>query len=131
MNCFATYDHTYGDREFDNYNAWGITYGFRGMYRFGFGFEIGTNLNITSRSGYSQKEMNDTRVLWNAYASYTMLKGALTLRLDGYDMLAQTRNYDYQINALGRVETHYMALPRYVTLSIAYRMDFRPKREKK
>lgn len=131
LTCFATYDHTYGDRQSDNYNAWGVTYGFSGMYRFRFGFEIGTNLNITSRSGYSQKEMNDTRALWNAYASYTMLKGALTLRLDGYDMLAQTRNYDYQINALGRVETHYMALPRYVTLSIAYRMDFRPKREKR
>lgn len=122
---------TRGDRDFDNYNAWDFGYGLDGMYRFDCGVEVGTTLNGMSRIGYSQPEMNETRWRWNAYASYSLMKGALKLRLDGYDMLAQNRNYNYEVNALGRVETHFMTLPRYFSLSVSYRMDFRPAREKR
>ena len=91
---------------------------------------FGTDITMNSRRGYSQSEMNDNVLLWNAWASYSMLKGALLFRLKANDILAQTKGISYSINAQGRTETRYQTLPRYVSLTVEYKFDFRPKREK-
>ncbi len=96
-----------------------------------FGLELTTDITMNSRRGYSQHEMNDNRLIWNARATYKLMKGKLLLVLNARDILGKEKSLNYSVNAQGRTETRYQILPRYVMLSLQYRMDFRPRREKK
>ncbi len=126
------YRHTRSEAEmFDSFNALEFNYGVSGYAKLPSGFSFYTNLNMYSRRGYSQSTMNDNRLIWNANIFYTMLKGALTFSLTGHDLLGQIKNINYDINAYGRTETHVTTLPRYVALSVEYKFDFKPKRDKK
>lgn len=116
---------------FDSFNAFDFSYGLTGNFRSDKGFGIGTEITMNSRRGYSQSEMNDNVLLWNAWGSYSMLKGALLFRIKANDILAQTKGISYSVNAQGRTETRYQTLPRYVTLTVEYKFDFRPKRERR
>lgn len=130
-NGYFYYRHTRSAAEmFDSFNAFDFSYGLTGSFRTDKGFSFGTDITMNSRRGYSQSEMNDNVLLWNAWASYSMLKGALLFRLKANDILAQTKGISYSINAQGRTETRYQTLPRYVSLTVEYKFDFRPKREK-
>lgn len=115
---------------FDSFNAYEFNYGVNGYANLPAGFSFTSSLTMYSRRGYSQSSMNDNRLIWNANIFYTILKGALTFSVTGHDMLGQIKNISYDINARGRTETHVTTLPRYVTLSVQYKFDFKPKREK-
>lgn len=131
-NVYVYYRHTKSAAEmFDSFNAFDFSYGLTGNFRSDKGFGIGTEITMNSRRGYSQSEMNDNVLLWNAWGSYSMLKGALLFRIKANDILAQTKGISYSVNAQGRTETRYQTLPRYVTLTVEYKFDFRPKRERR
>lgn len=131
INGGINYRHTRSEAEmFDSFNAYEFNYGIAGYVQLPAGFRFNTDLTMYSRRGYSQKSMNDNRLIWNANLFYITLKGALTFSVSGHDMLGQIKNISYDINARGRTETHVTTLPRYVTFSVAYKFDFKPKREK-
>ena len=50
--------------------------------------------------------------------------------LDGFDMLHQLSNVNYAINASGRTVTYTNALPRYIMLSLQYRLNIQPKKRR-
>lgn len=127
-----SYRHTGSERsDFRSFTAWDFGYGLSGSMAAPMGFEISTDITMNSRRGYSQQEMNDNRLIWNARATYKLLNGKLLLILSARDILGKEKSLNYSVNAQGRTETRYQILPRYVMLSLQYRIDFRPRREKK
>lgn len=127
-----SYRHSGAERsDFRSFTAWDFGYGLSGSMAAPMGFEISTDITMNSRRGYSQQEMNDNRLIWNARATYKLLNGKLLLILSARDILGKEKSLNYSVNAQGRTETRYQILPRYVMLSLQYRMDFRPRREKK
>lgn len=86
-----------------------------------------TTLNAVFRRGYQDSALNTTDWLWNASVQKSILKGALTFKLQAVDILGQLSTIEYRVNAQGRTETWNNTLPRYVMFSVAYRFNFMPK----
>lgn len=91
--------------------------------------ELSTELNCYIRQGYADATLNTTHWVWNASVTKALLKGNLTLKLTGIDMLGQISNVQHSINAQGRTETWVNTLPRYITFSLLYRFHKVPKKK--
>lgn len=63
-------------------------------------------------------------VVFNADA-FQLAEGSM---LDGFDMLHQLSNVSYAVSATGRTVSYSNALPRYMLLSVQYRLNIQPKR---
>ena len=109
-------------------NIWNITYGLYVQYRLPLNFTIDTDLDLYHRRGYTDAEMNDNRVYWNASLTKSLKKGRWVLKLRAYDLLGQVSNLRYRINAQGRTETWTNSLRRYVLFSVSYRFSKKPKK---
>jgi hypothetical protein len=72
--------------------------------------------------------MNTDDLIWNMSVSRAWLKGKLTSRLEGFDLLNQMSDNSITINGQGRTEVHRNALPRYVMLHLAYNFSVMPKK---
>ena len=116
-------------------------YGLRDMnvcdYQFGFNAQytiplvkltVGTDINLYSQRGYDRAQMNTNDWVWNAFVSRPLLKGAMTAKVELYDILHQLSARSYSVNAQSRVETYYNSIPHYAMLCIGYRLAKKPKR---
>lgn len=91
---------------------------------------LDTKLLMTLLRGYTDSSMNTSSWIWNATLSRPFLKGdVLTLKLSGFDILNSVKRIVTTVNAQGRTETWSNSLPRYVMLSVAYRLDMKPKKK--
>ena len=72
--------------------------------------------------------MNKDEFLLNAAITQSLLKGRMTLRLEGLDILSQCSGTSYSVNAQGRSETWMRLLPNYFMLHLTYRLDQKPKK---
>lgn len=101
------------------------TYGgsFYGSYTLPFGLTIGTDLNYSATSGYSQGF--DTKTwMWNANLSYQFLRNkAATVSLKAYDILGQRSNIQRSVTANYISDSRYNSLTRYVMVTVAYRFQ--------
>lgn len=86
-----------------------------------------TTINCRFRRGYNDASMNRTEWIWNASVQKSILKGALTFKLNAVDILGQLSNITQVVNAQGRTEEWSNTLPRYVMLTVSYRFNFTPK----
>lgn len=59
------------------------------------------------------------------------MKGRLTFKLDGIDILGQISNVQHVVNAQGRTETWVNSQPRYAMLHAIYRFNVMPKKKSK
>ena len=109
----------------DIYN---LSYGLYAQYRLPLNFTIDTDLDMYHRRGYTDAEMNDNRLYWNASLTKSLANGRWVLKLKGYDLLGQVSNLKYRINAQGRTETWTNSLRRYALLTVSYRFLQKPKR---
>jgi hypothetical protein len=91
--------------------------------------ELSTDLNLYTRTGYADSQLNTTDFVWNARLSRSLLKGRMLLMLDGFDLLNQLDNVTRTINAQGRTENYTNVLPRYVLLHMVWRMNHQPKKK--
>lgn len=123
----TTYQHSASPRaEFRTINAW-LSELVAGVNFFlPWNIQGETSLNSRIRRGYEDSALNNTEWIWNASVQKSLLKGALTFKLEAVDILAQLSNISYSVNAQGRTETWTNALPRYVMLTAAYRFNFTP-----
>jgi len=87
-----------------------------------------TDLTMHFRRGYSDPNLNDNHLVWNARLAKSIFHGNLTFAIDGYDILGQLSNVVYEVNAQGRTETRYNTLPRYAMLHVIYRLNIQPKK---
>ncbi len=87
-----------------------------------------TDLVMHSRRGYGDPSLNDNQLVWNARVAKSMLRGNMTIALDGFDILGRLSNVRLVLNAQGRTETRYNTLPRYAMLHIIYRLNIQPRK---
>lgn len=80
-----------------------------------------TNFRLTSRYGFNDALLNDTRLLWNASLSRSFR--SVTLMLKGYDLLGRDRYTYINVNSQGRIEKFSNVLPRYVLLSLTWKFN--------
>ena len=91
--------------------------------------QLTTDMTMFARRGYQQTEMNTTDWIWNIQLVRTFLKGHLTAKLQGFDLLQQLSNTRYVINSQGRTESWNNSIPRYVMLSLAWKFNINPKKK--
>ena len=109
-------------------DVWDIAYGLNGNYNLPWNFTIATDLTMHSRRGYTDSEMNDNRLYWDASLTKSFHQGQWLLKLRGYDLLGQVSSLSYNINAQGRTETWTNSMRRYALLTVAYRFSQKPKK---
>ncbi len=112
---------------FKDFTTRDIRYGIRGDFTLPIGFGLTTDFTVYTRRGYSDSLLNKTNFVWNARATYTMLKGQLTLMIDGFDILHNLSNVFYNVNAQARTETYTNVLPRYVMFHAQWKFHKAPK----
>lgn len=123
--------HTTSSREdFSDIDARHMSYGLNGNFRLPYGFGVSTDFTLYTRRGYGVRELDTTDAIWNMRLTYTPRGGRWVFMLDGFDMLHQLSNVNYAINASGRTVTYTNALPRYIMLSLQYRLNIQPKKRR-
>ena len=108
-------------------DIWDLGYGISGNYKLPWNFTIDTDLMMHSRRGYTDDEMNDNRLYWDASLTKSFKADKWMLKLRGYDLLGQVSNIRYNINSQGRTETWTNSMRRYALLTVAYRFSQKPK----
>jgi hypothetical protein len=108
-------------------NVYDFSYGFNANYKLPWEFTIDTDLQVHSRRGYADPDMNDNRLYWDATLTKSWKKGRWVAKLKGYDLLGQVSQWQYWVNSQGRTETWTNNMRRYVLLSLSYRFSVTPK----
>lgn len=93
-------------------------------------FQLGTDINLVMRRGYSDRVLNTTDWVWNASLSKVMLCGNLTFKLNAVDILGQISQVSHALNAQGRTETWTNTVPRYVMLHLIWRLQVIPNKKR-
>ena len=110
-------------------DVWDISYGLNGNYKLPWNLTVDTDLTMHSRRGYTDSEMNDNRLYWDASLTKSFHQGQWLLKLRGYDLLGQVSSLRYSINTQGRTETWTNSMRRYALLTVSYRFSQKPKKE--
>lgn len=123
--------HSTSDREdFAPINAHHFSYGLNGDFKLPAGFGISTDFTVYTRRGYGSKELDTNDAIWNLRLSYNPPRARRwVFNLDGFDMLHQLSNVNYAVNATGRVISYTNTLPRYILLTVQYRLNIQPKKK--
>ena len=124
-----TWRSSTGDRQnFQRISAFDLDYGATFNYTIPW-MKVGvaTDLRMFSRRGYYSELMNDNHLVWNAQLTRTLMKGKLTCKLQVFDLLHQLSSTQYNVNAQGRTETWNNCIPRYVMLTMQYKITQKPK----
>ena len=113
-----------------NQDTWNFSYGFNATAQLPWGMQLTTNLNMSSRRGYSDATMNTNELIWNAQLAQSFLKGKpLSVRLEFYDILHQQSSFTRTLNAMARTDTEYNSINSYVMLRINYQLNLFGSRE--
>jgi hypothetical protein len=113
-----------------NQDTWNFSYGFNTTANLPWGMQLTTNLNMTSRRGYSDESMNTNELIWNAQIAQSFLKGKpLSVRLEFYDILGQQSSFTRTLNAMMRSDSESNAINSYVMLRVNYRLNLFGTRE--
>ncbi len=121
----VTYRHARNELQpSSNLDTWAFSYGFNTTVQLPWGMQLTTDLNMSSRRGYSDSNLNTNELLWNAQISQSFLKGKpLAVTLQFYDILNRQSNLTRTINAMSRTDNEYNAINSYVMLHAIYRFN--------
>ena len=107
-----------------NQDTWNFSYGFNTTAQLPWGMQLTTNLNMTSRRGYSDASMNTNELIWNAQIAQSFLQGKpLSVRLEFYDILHNQSSFSRTLNAMMRSDSESNAINSYVMLRVNYRLN--------
>lgn len=109
-------------------NVYDFSYGVNANYQLPWNLTIDTDLQMHSRRGYAEEEMNDNRLYWDATLTKSWKQGRWVAKVKGYDLLGQVTHWQYYVNSQGRYEIWTNNMRRYVLFSLAYRFSLSPKR---
>ncbi len=112
---------------FESFSVADVTTTFTALLKLPWKLELSTDMNLYTRRGYNDPQLNTDEWVWNARLSRPFLKGRLLLMVDGFDLLGQRSNVTRTINTQGRVETWNNTLSRYLLLHIVWRWHKKPK----
>jgi len=119
--------HSRSDR-FDNLDAFNVSYRVSGGMPLPGGLQIGTNLALYSRYGYSSSLFNTDQLIWSARISRSFVRGLMNVELEAFDLLNKMSSYSYAINAQMQTETYANVLRRYLMLNLTFRLNKEPKK---
>lgn len=126
----ATMDRVASEpHEFDPYTVGCYAVGCNVVARLPLHMQLATDIRMLGNYGYSDTQMHKKELVWNARLTKSLMKGRLQLMLDGYDLLRQISNRHYIINAQGRLEQYTNAIPRYVMMHAAFKINKNPKKK--
>ncbi len=125
----AWLDSRSGRASFENISAFDVTAGANFLINLPKDWQISSDATLYCRRGYSDGTLNTTDVVWNGTLSKTLMKGRLTLKLVGVDILGQISNVSHAVNAQGRTETWVNNQPSYAMLNVAWRFNAVPKKK--
>ncbi len=91
-----------------------------------YNFNFTTNFETQLNRGYQDNSMNIDQWLWNASIGKNMLKGKLGVKLSAYDILRSCRPVTMSATAQRVSEIWRNTLPRYIMLTLSYRLDIKP-----
>ena len=107
-----------------NQNTFNFSYGLSSTGNFENGFGFSSDIQISSRRGYSASEMNTNEVVWNAQFSYRFLsQRQATVSLHMYDILRQRSNISRVISAYSRRDTETNSINSYFMVHFIYRLN--------
>jgi len=107
-----------------NLSTWAFNYGFNATLQMPWGMQVTTNLNMSSRRGYSDASANTNELIWNAQISQSFLQGKpLSVRLEFYDILHKQSNFSRAISAMSRNDNWYNSINSYIMLRATYRLN--------
>ena len=106
-------------------DTWNFTYGLNGDLNFKWGFSMSTDIRMSSRRGYPNKNMNTDELLWNAQIAYSFLKKkAATISLQFYDILQEQSNVSHSISATSRSDSWNNAINSYCMVHFIYKFRY-------
>ena len=125
LNGRLNYSHSKNNlNEMGNQSTYDFSYGAELEWNAPWGMSLTTDIGMSSRRGYSQREMNTNELLWNAQVAQSFLKGrALTVMLEVNDILGQQTNISRDISALMRTDSRYNAIYQYGMLKVIYKFS--------
>ncbi len=71
--------------------------------------------------------MNTSEFVWDATLTKSFVKPAITLKLTAHDILGSAKHVYSNVNAQGTHRDMALHPARYVMLSVAYRLDMKPR----
>ena len=127
----GSYNHVTSSREdFQRINAGNFSYGLAALLQLPWKLQFTTTIANYCRRGYSDPQMNRDELIWGAKLSRQLLKNTLTVSLEGFDLLGQLSNRQYNINEQGRTETYTNVVSQYALLKLTYQFRKFPKGKK-
>ena len=125
LNGTLNYNHARNKLQASsNMNTWQFSYGPSVTATMSWGMSLSTDLNQSSRRGYSDQSMNTNELVWNAQLSQGFLKGKpLTVMIQFYDLLHQQSTLSRALTAMARTDTEYNSINSYAMLHVIYRLN--------
>ena len=118
----AEWNRVTGTRaQFETIRATNMLYDLQARLNLPASFVFYAICNVTSRYGYNDSSLNDTRVDLNVSLEKTIRQ--FTLKLQGSDLLARNRYTTSVVNSQGRTETFATCIPRYVFFSLTWKFN--------
>ena len=116
--------------DFQRVNAGNFSYGLSALLQLPWKLQLSTSIANYCRRGYSDPQMNRDELIWGAKLSRKLVKNTLTVSIEGFDLLGQLSNRQYNINAQGRTETYTNVVSQYALLKLTYQFRKFPKGKK-
>ena len=105
-----------------NLDHHGYSYGGEFVVKTPWNMTVRSEINENCRRGYSDENMNTSRLIWNASISQSMLPHRiLTLTLRAVDILGQRDDINRSVSATSRTDTQSEMVHSYVMLSASLR----------
>ena len=124
-------NHVTSNRDdFQRVKAGNFSYGLAALLQLPWKLQFTTSIANYCRRGYSDPEMNRDELIWSAKLSRRLLKDVLTVSIEGFDLLGQLSNRQYNINEQGRTETYTNVISQYALLKLTYQFRKFPKGKK-
>ena len=107
-----------------NQNTYNFNYGLSSTGNFNNGFGFSTDINMSSRRGYSSANMNTNELIWNAQVSYRFLyRKQATISIEARDILNRRSNISRNISAESRSDRETNAIYSYVMAHFIWRFN--------
>ena len=107
-----------------NQSTYRFNYGLSSTGNFDNGFGFSTDINMSSRRGYSSANMNTNELIWNAQISYRFLyRKQATISIEAHDILNRRSNISRNISAMSRSDRETNAIYSYVMAHFIWRFN--------
>ena len=114
---------------FQTTNIWDISYGVNLNWRLPWQLRLSTDLREYHRRGFEDPSLNTNHLIWNVQLSRSLLKGQLTTKLVGYNLLNQISHTSWKVDSEGISSTWQRGIPSYVMVHFSWKFSRKPQKK--